>query len=229
MNVPLDRGSTGGAFEGHGSAVIALGLTGAIDAEVLPMDIVMADTNGPELLQTLAPLLNRRFVRIIFVPARDGESAGVPAPCMCIDAAPGPSRHSVSTKTAMTELAEIVRTLGGGPAGKPAETHIWAERGAAFVPIPYASIDWIEADRDYVRLHTGNESAILRATLSGMTKRFGADEFLRIRRSALVRLARIESVRRHGAGDYRVQLTTGRQLRIGRTYITKLRTKFQAR
>lgn|GEM_PF-7067475 len=109
------------------------------------------------------------------------------------------------------------------------EGHIWAERNAAFIPIPCHAIDWIEADRDYVRLHYGEEAAIRRATLSSMAAQLGTEAFLRVRRSALVRLSRIKAIRRHGAGDYRVELPTGHHIRVGRTYISRVRAALLSR
>jgi len=91
------------------------------------------------------------------------------------------------------------------------------------VPVKVGDIDWIEAERDYVRLHVGSESYLLRETIGAMEARLDPEQYVRVRRSALVRRERIQAIRRAGYGDFRVQLSSGSEVRVGRTYVKDMR------
>jgi two-component system LytT family response regulator len=78
-------------------------------------------------------------------------------------------------------------------------------------------VDWIEADGDYARLHAGQESHLVSDSLSSLEGRLPA-QFLRIHRSAIVNLRRVQAVAPRSHMDRRVRLTTGAELRLSRTH-----------
>jgi two-component system, LytTR family, response regulator len=84
-------------------------------------------------------------------------------------------------------------------------------------------IDWIESEGNYVRLHTGKETHLLRETLSQMEERLDSNQFLRIHRSTIVNLDRIKELQPWFHGEYRVLMQDGRQLLLSRKYREKLR------
>jgi DNA-binding LytR/AlgR family response regulator len=120
-------------------------------------------------------------------------------------------------------IVEALRQSRRAAEPKRYESEIWAQRLGEFVRIRTIDIDWIEAERDYVHIHVGDRSYMLRETIGGLERRLDPAEFIRIRRSALVRAERIRSIRRAGYGDYRVQIAGDRQLRVGRTYVKTVR------
>ena len=78
-------------------------------------------------------------------------------------------------------------------------------------------IDWIEAERNYVRLHVAGRSYLLRENLSHLDPVLDPAAFCRIHRGTIVNINRIravESVR----GEYEVVLHDGTRLTSGRTY-----------
>ena len=79
-------------------------------------------------------------------------------------------------------------------------------------------IDWIEAQGNYVQLHAGRESHLLRETMDGIEGKLGAARFLRIRRSTLVRVERIKELQPLFNGEYRVVLQDGTRLSSSRRY-----------
>jgi DNA-binding LytR/AlgR family response regulator len=129
----------------------------------------------------------------------------------------------------MSGAPEESRTKTPPAARRPYDRDIWAERYGDFVPVRVEDIFWVEAERDYVRLHTADASFLLRETISNMEARLDPDMFIRIRRSAMVRRDRIALIRRPGYRDYRVQLTNAAELRAGRTYIRQIRAMIAAR
>jgi hypothetical protein len=87
-----------------------------------------------------------------------------------------------------------------------------------FVRVPLASIDWLQAEDNYVRVYAAGRSHLMRTTLSALEQRLAPADFVRIHRSAIVSLARISKVTRIGADRYAVVLASGAQLRVSRAY-----------
>lgn len=86
-----------------------------------------------------------------------------------------------------------------------------------------AEIDWIESEGNYVRLHVGKETHLLRETLNQMEERLDSDQFLRIHRSTIVNFDRIKELQPWFHGEYRVLLQDSTQLLLSRKYREKLR------
>ncbi len=80
------------------------------------------------------------------------------------------------------------------------------------------SIDWIEADGNYVRLHAGSESHYVRATLAKLETQLPPANFMRISRSAVVNLERVKELQPLFYGDYVVILQNGSRLNMSRNY-----------
>jgi len=86
-------------------------------------------------------------------------------------------------------------------------------------------IDWIEASGNYVRVHVGSESHLLRETLSALEHRLDADRFFRIHRSRIVNMERIKEMQPWFNGEYVVILKTGARLTLSRGYREKLQER----
>lgn len=130
----------------------------------------------------------------------------------------------------VAELRQLVATLRSERAASHVPGgDIWVQRRGQFVRVPLGGIDWAEAERDYVRLHVGAESYLLRHTLTALLDRLGEAQFVRIRRSAIVRADRVEAVRKVGYGDVRVRLVSGQEVRVGRTYLSQIREMLSLR
>ncbi len=79
-------------------------------------------------------------------------------------------------------------------------------------------IDWVEAEGNYVRIHAGGDSHLVRETMARLHARLDANRFFRIHRSRLVNVARIKELRLGAGGDYDVVLQDGRHLGLSRLY-----------
>jgi two-component system LytT family response regulator len=91
------------------------------------------------------------------------------------------------------------------------------------------SIDWIEADGNYVRIHAGNDAHHFRDTLAGLEAQLPADRFLRISRSVVVNLDRIKEMQPLFYGDYVVILQNGSRLNLSRSFRGKLESILERR
>jgi len=88
--------------------------------------------------------------------------------------------------------------------------------------VDLASVDWIEADGDYLRLHTGSKVHLLRETMSALESQLDPREFVRIHRSTIVRISRVKELVPQLHGDYEVALASGARLRLSRSYRVRL-------
>ena len=80
-------------------------------------------------------------------------------------------------------------------------------------------VDWIEGARDYVRLHNGARSHLVRSTMKSISQKLDPNTFLRIHRSAIVRIDAIKELSPLFHGDYAVILHDGTELRLSRRYL----------
>ncbi len=85
-------------------------------------------------------------------------------------------------------------------------------------------IDWIESADNYVELHVGPGSHLLRETLNALEERLPPGKFVRISRSAMVNPQKIKELRRMLYGGYEIRLINGATLTLSRRYRHKLPT-----
>ena len=79
-------------------------------------------------------------------------------------------------------------------------------------------IDWIEAQGDYVRLHTNGKKHMMREKISRLESQLPAQRFIRIHRSTIVNIDRIREMQPLSYGDYAVLLLDGTRLTLSRSY-----------
>jgi two-component system LytT family response regulator len=79
-------------------------------------------------------------------------------------------------------------------------------------------IDWISAEENYVRLHCGKASYMLREKISALEAQLDPGRFRRIHRSTMVNVDRIQKLHPFSHGDYQVVLADGTELMMSRGY-----------
>lgn len=83
-------------------------------------------------------------------------------------------------------------------------------------------IEWIEAAGNYVDIHIGNETHLLRETMNNLEAKLDPSKFLRIHRSTIVNIDRIKEMQPDVGSDYIVVMKTGKQLIMSRRNREKL-------
>ncbi len=83
-------------------------------------------------------------------------------------------------------------------------------------------IDWMEAADNYVNLHVGHDTHLIRETMNALEQRLDSHRFLRIHRSTIVNADRIKELRPWFHGEYVVLLKDGTELTLSRTYREKI-------
>ncbi len=114
------------------------------------------------------------------------------------------------------KLAEAA--AGKQPQGQHYPEALWIPVKGQTIRLSIDMIDWVEAARDYVLLHTATRSYIYRSSMNALEKSFNPAELLRVHRSNFVRLSLVEGVERIGKGLIALQLQDGVIVPVGPNY-----------
>jgi DNA-binding LytR/AlgR family response regulator len=116
------------------------------------------------------------------------------------------------------------RTLAGqaeaaaAPQDRTRDDGLWVPTRAGAVFVPVEAIDWIEAQRDYVMLHTATRSHILRISMRALEDKLDPAQLMRVHRSAFARPANVVEVQRLGRTISALVLRDGAIVQVGPNY-----------
>ena len=88
--------------------------------------------------------------------------------------------------------------------------------------IPQNEIEWIDAAGDYMCVHAGGETHIMRMTMKMLEASLDPDYLHRIHRSTIVNIHQVKEMRAHINGEYFLTLNGGHTVKLSRTYKDKL-------
>ncbi|MBA3970536.1 MAG: response regulator transcription factor [Gemmatimonadetes bacterium] len=97
-------------------------------------------------------------------------------------------------------------------------TRLTVRVGSRIRLLDVGEVDYFESETNYVRVHLGTQSHLVRDTLTGLEGRLDPARFVRVHRSLIVNLGRIQEVESLFAGEYILFLRDGKRLTTGRTY-----------
>jgi two-component system LytT family response regulator len=123
----------------------------------------------------------------------------------------------LQASTPSPEAKQAIRHLLEDALHFPPQRLLVRDRGRIF-PIPVSSIDWLEAERDYIRIHVGRQTHLIEHTFNKMERLLASRGFARIHRSAMVNLDRISELHPEGSGRLRLLLRDGTELIVSRNY-----------
>lgn len=107
---------------------------------------------------------------------------------------------------------------------------VFRTRGRVYF-VKAEDIGWIEADKNYALFHVQNGDTtapnqeavhVLRETLAELEEKLNPEHFVRVHRSAIVRISCIASIQRRTERDYEVLLHDGNRIECGRKYVEKI-------
>ena len=104
---------------------------------------------------------------------------------------------------------------------------LFVKNGERVIVLRPREIDWVEADGDYVHLHVGQESHLLRSRLTDVEQRLKAGGFVRIHRSRLVNLERVKEFRALFRGECVAVLKNGTRLNVSHACWKQLQDQFE--
>lgn len=84
--------------------------------------------------------------------------------------------------------------------------------------LPVDEIDWIETYGNYLKVHAGRESHLLRATMQSLETKLNPEKFVRVHRSIIVNVEKVKEIYPRSNGDQDLVLLNGQQLMLSRNY-----------
>ena len=99
----------------------------------------------------------------------------------------------------------------------PWPQRLGVRRGPRVLLVDVETIDWIEADGDYARVHAGGAEHLVSERMQGLESILDPRRFLRIHRSVIVNLQRVRELQRDPDGGGAAILAGGLRLRVARS------------
>ena len=198
--------------------------------DLLFLDVQMPEMNGFEVLEAVA---GAEMPVVIFVTAYD-QYAVKAFQVHALDyllKSFDRERFGQAVRRAKAEIAKgrdhrfderLVALLEDLQEQRDKPERLVVRSGGRIFFLRVEEIDWIEAADNYVCLHLGRESHLLRGTMASIEERLDARKFLRIHRSTIVNLDRVRELAPLFHGDYAVRLRDGTELVLSRSYREKL-------
>jgi DNA-binding LytR/AlgR family response regulator len=188
----------------------ALRLLQHLEVDAVFLDIQMPGLTGIDLAQVLARF--KTPPATVFVTAHD-EHAVDAFELNAVDYVLKPVREE--------RLAEAVRRVLASARPEDADEQIPVERGGVTRFIAVSQIRYVEADGDYARLHTADDSHLVRVPLTQLEQDWAEFGFVRIHRSILIATGFVDEVRVDG-GRCSVVID-GHELQVSRRHTRELR------
>jgi len=214
-----------GDFEVAGEA--ADGLAAAAAIESLKPDVVFLDIQMPGLsgLEVAAQLESDAAPLLVFVTAFD-EHAIRAFDLNAVDYLLKPyDRDRLEKSLQRLRERRGAAQLGSAVRAARAQTRsserLLVPRGEQLELIEASAIHWLEADDNYVHVHTAGAKYLVRRTLADLLEQLG-ERFVRIHKSTAVNLAEVASLAPLFKGDHEVRLRGGAVLRLSRRFKDEL-------
>jgi two-component system LytT family response regulator len=201
----------------------------------LAPDLVFLDVRMPDLdgFGVLAQIHPSQMPAIIFVTANDDfalQAFDVHAvdylvkPCTNerFQTALHRARHQIHRNEAGAFQHRLTALLEDLKAQPRLAERLAVKSDGRIIFLRLPDIDWVEAADNYVKLHVGNETHMLRETMASLESKLPAERFLRISRSAMVNIEQIKELHPMFHGEYVVVLRTGARLTLTRGYRDQL-------
>ena len=199
----------------------ALRLIEALTPDLVLLDMTMPEVDGLSVARALAKEDERPAV--VFVTAHDNyavEAFDLDAVDYVLKPVK-PERLERAIKRATARHGDTERG-----ASRWLE-ELWIPHRSELIRIATSEVGRIDAERDYVRLYVGEgddaRTYLLLQTIAGLEKRLDPAKFIRIHRSTILRRDRITGLRHDGLGVWSVEIGDDQALRIGRTYLPKVK------
>ena len=202
--------------------------------DLVLLDVEMSDCSGLDVVREVGV---KRMPPVIFVTAHDDYAVNA-FELNAVDYVLKPfedvrlresierarTRISAQNEAAFSEKLQALLE---------SQTRRWAERlvvrnGDRFEFVATDSVDWLESENNYVRLHCGSREHLLGETLSNLESRLDPAKFVRIHRGRIANASRIVAVHLLFNGTYELELRGGVRITSGRLYKDTVRKLIRA-
>ena len=215
---------------GDGRAAVAA--IRELSPDLVFLDIQMPDVNGFDVLRSLPA---DSLPLIIFLTAHDRYAVNAfeihaldyllkPIDDDRLRRSVEHARDRMSTHSAANlecRIRKLLEVAGKEDVGIY-EEHFATQIGRRIVIVRVEDVDWIEANGDYVTLHAGGKSHLLRQTMGWMEGKLDPKRFLRIHRSAIVHATKIRELLSLGNREFMIRLSDGTEIKASRRYSERI-------
>ena len=198
-------------------------------------DLVLLDVRMPEMdaFEVIRTLGNDHLPAIIFVTAHD-QFALRAFEANAADYLLKPfdrdrfrkalhrGRERAKRNTQSHSAAEVIKLLAELKKPSKIARRFAIRLGERIFVVKPDEIDWIQGAGNYSELHVGSAVHLLRGTLADLEEQLSPTRFIRISRSLIVNVDRIQEIRAKSHGDYVVVLRDGKTLSATRNHREKL-------
>lgn len=198
-------------------------------------DLIFLDVQMPEVggFEVLASLQKEKIPYVIFVTAYD-QYAVRAFEVQALDYLLKPFDQERFDLSWQRAKAQLLRDRNGGmdqriltlleelKTGKNYLERLVIKAAGRIYFLETDEIDWIEAEGNYVSVHSAKKTHLLRETISSLEAQLDPKKFVRIHRSSIIRLDFIQELQPWFHGEYRVILKDGTQLTLSRNHREKL-------
>ena len=195
----------------------ALRLIEALTPDLVLLDMTMPEVDGLSVARKLSSQDARPAV--VFVTAHDNYAVEA----FDLDAVDYVLKPVKADRLERAIQRALERRGSGGRGESKWLSELWIPHRSELIRIDTDEVSRIDAERDYVRLHVEDRSYLLLQTIAGLEQRLDPDKFIRIHRSTILRKDRIKGLRHDGLGVWSAEMEDGEALRIGRTYLPKVK------
>lgn len=214
----------------------ALRLIALLRPDVLLLDIEMPAVDGFAVVKGLPPGV---APAIIFVTAYQDHAVTAfelratdfvvkPVKADRLSSALDQARSDLDARRAGERLASLQARIAEleSRALAASDQGLWVQIGSERRRLALSGIRWLEAERDYVRVHMSDHAQLVTALLGEMEKALDAHAFLRVHRSAIVRKDKVRAVLRGRFSTPVLELDDGHRVAVGRKYRDAVRAAF---
>ncbi|PZT89266.1 MAG: DNA-binding response regulator [Citromicrobium sp.] len=195
----------------------ALRLVDALAPDLILLDMTMPEVDGLSVARTLSK--QDMPPTVIFVTAHDNYAVEA----FDLDAVDYVLKPVKPDRLARAIGRAASRRNDSARSESEWLSELWIPHRSELIRIDTEEVGRIDAERDYVRLHVGDRSYLLLQTIAGLESRLDPAKFIRIHRSTILRRDRIKGLRHDGLGVWSAEMDDGEGLRIGRTYLPKVK------
>jgi two-component system LytT family response regulator len=194
------------------------------------LDVQMPAMSGFDVIRTIG---SARMPAIVFVTAYD-QYALEAFEVHAVDYLLKPFNRARFEKT-VAHAKNLVRRMAGGSLNDQVLTLLGSLQRKQEMPERFViksagrivflraeDIDWMETVGNYVRLHVGRDSYLMRETMGGMESKLDPKKFMRIHRSTMVNIDRVKELQPWTKGEYLVIMRDGARLDMSRRYRERL-------
>lgn len=214
------------------------------DVDLLLLDVEMPDMSGLELVESLTDppavvivsgheeyaidAFDVAVTDYLVKPVRYARFLKAIDRVMSRQVEPVPAVETSAAEVGGDGAAPDPSVAADVPAARPSDSdlvgsdHVFVKDGRRFIRVALHDIQWIEAQGDYMLIHTDDDRFMVNTTMKELEEKLPANQFLRVHRSHIVRIDKVKDI------EDTTLVIDGKMLPIGPSYrddlIDRIRT-----